>query len=103
MDSRFRSGYVAKFGGGMNDLEWPNFGISETSATSAGGHVDLDAVQSEIAADVPSDVTRRSFAVLAKGGFNRPDENFPSGTYVELYRVTGRRMCRARNLRCRAR
>ena len=54
-----------------------------------GGSVDLDQVQSEIAADVPSDITRRSFAVLAKGGFNRPDENFPSGTYVELYRVTG--------------
>src|SRR3970040_200974 len=27
-------------------------------------------------------------AVLAKGEFNRPDESFPSGTYVELYLVT---------------
>jgi hypothetical protein len=51
--------------------------------------VDLDSAQSEIAVDIANDRTRRSFAVLAKGGFNRPDENFPSGTYVELYRVTG--------------
>ena len=63
--------------------------ISESAAGPSGGFVDLDQVQSDVAADVATDVTRRSFAVLAKGGFNRPDENFPSGTFVELYRVTG--------------
>ena len=42
--------------------------------------MDLDAVFGE--------VTPGSFAVLAKGEFNRPDENFPPGTYVELYKVT---------------
>jgi hypothetical protein len=89
MDPKFRNGYVAVFGGGRNDLEWPHFVISKNGANANGGSVDLDQVQSEIAADVSSDVTRRSFAVLAKGGFNRPDENFPTGTYVELYRVTG--------------
>jgi hypothetical protein len=89
MDSRFRTGYVAKFGGSVTDLEWPSFEISENLAGPSGGSVDLDQVQSEIAADVPGDVARRSLAVLARGGFNRPDESFPSGTHVELYRVTG--------------
>jgi hypothetical protein len=89
MDPKFRKGYVAVFGGGHNDPEWPDFFISSDFANASGGSVDLDQVQSEIAADVPGDITRRSFAVLAKGGFNRPDENFPTGTYVELYRVTG--------------
>jgi hypothetical protein len=55
--------------------DWPNFTISQEN-----GHVDLDAVFPE--------VRPGSFAVLAKGGFNRPDENFPTGTYVELYKVT---------------
>src|SRR5262249_34413013 len=89
MDPKFRLGYVAVLGGTVNDTDWPNFVISKNAANVDGGSVDLDQVQPEIAADVPGDVTRRSFAVLAKGGFNRPDENFPSGTYVELYRVTG--------------
>ena len=88
MDSGFRNGYVAKFGGAADDLEWHNFTITQNAPTATGGSVDLDQVQSEIAADVPGDVTRRSFAVLAKGGFNRPDENFASGTLVKLYRVT---------------
>jgi hypothetical protein len=89
MDPRFRAGYAAKFGGGANDGEWRDFFISEVAPTAAGGAVDLDSVQSEIAADVAGVTARRSFAILAKGGFNQPDENFPSGTYVELYRVTG--------------
>ena len=89
MDPRFRSGYAAKFGGSSTAGEWANFTITPSTPSATAGSVDLDQVQSEIAADVPSDITRRSFAVLAKGGFNRPDENFPSGTYVELYRVTG--------------
>jgi hypothetical protein len=56
--------------------EWPSFNIS-----ASGGHVDLDAVLAE--------VTPGSLVVLAKGEFNRPDENFPPHTYVELYKVTG--------------
>ena len=88
MDPRFRAGYAAKFGGSSIADEWRNFTITPSSPSATAGAVDLDQVQSEIAADVPGDITRRSFAVLAKGGFNRPDENFPSGTYVELYRVT---------------
>ena len=27
--------------------------------------------------------------MLAKGDYNRPDESFPAGTYIELFRVTG--------------
>ncbi len=89
MNSDFRIGYAAKFGGAFDQSEWQDFVISETAATASGGAVDLDGLQAEVAADVADDPSRRSFAVLAKGGFNRPDENFPSGTYVELYRVTG--------------
>jgi hypothetical protein len=89
MDPQFRAGYAAKFGGAADASEWRNFTITPSSPSATAGAVDLDQVQSEIAADVASDITRRSFAVLAKGGFNRPDENFPRGTYVELYRVTG--------------
>lgn len=89
MDVRFRTDYVAKFGGSVNGGEWPDFFISTSGASATGGTVDLDGVQSEIGADVPGTIERRSFAILAKGGFNRPDEYFPSGTYIELYRVTG--------------
>jgi len=89
MPAAFRVGYLKKFGGGVNDTEWHNFHVSPVAATASGGSVDLDSVQPEISADVAGDTTRRSLAVLAKGGFNRPDENFPPGTYVELYRVTG--------------
>jgi hypothetical protein len=89
MNDDFRSGYTEVFGGAQDDLEWPQFLISQAEATAAGGAVDLDSLQAEIAADVSNDPVRRSFAVLAKGEFNRPDESFPSGTYVELYRVTG--------------
>jgi hypothetical protein len=87
MDSRFRADYAVKFGGTDAQLEWNNFHLSPLGANSTGGTVDLDTVQAEITADVAADQARRSFAILAKGGFNRPDENFPSGTYVELYRV----------------
>lgn len=89
MDPQFRAGYAAKFGGAADASEWRNFTITPSSPSATAGAVDLDQVQSEIAADVASDITRRSFAVLAKGCFNRPDENFHRGTYVELYRVTG--------------
>ncbi|MDR2154279.1 MAG: putative baseplate assembly protein [Burkholderiaceae bacterium] len=95
MDVNFRTGYVAQFRGAVkedaiNGPEWPNFRLSQkTGATDQGGSVDLDQAQPEIAADVPGDAARRSFAVLAKGGFNRPGEKFPTGTYVELYRVAG--------------
>ena len=38
---------------------------------------------------VANDLARRSFAVLARGGFNRPSGPYPSRTRIELYRVTG--------------
>lgn len=87
MDSRFRVAYAERFGGTATQSEWNNFRLSPLAANAAGGAVDLDAVQAEFTADVTADKARRSLAILAKGGFNRPDENFPSGTYVELYRV----------------
>ena len=67
--------------GGTSAADWPSFFISPVTPTATGGAVDLDAVL--------SDVTPGGFAVLAKGEFNRPAEPFPSGTYVELYLVTG--------------
>jgi hypothetical protein len=90
MSSQFRTDYVAKFPGVIDGAEWPNFHLS-SDASASGGSVDLDTVQAEISADISdaADPARRSLVVLAKGGFNRPDENFPPGTFVELYRVTG--------------
>jgi Baseplate J-like protein len=87
MNTSFREDYRQLFGGTLNQSEWPQFTISDLGTTASGGHVDLDQVQSELAADVVGDLAKRSLAVLAKGGFNRPDENHPPGTYVELYRV----------------
>jgi Baseplate J-like protein len=89
MDPQFRAGYAAKFGGAADAGDWSQFVISTNAAGANGGSVDLDQVQPEIAADIPGDLARRSFAILAKGGFNRPDETYPAGTNVELYRVTG--------------
>ena len=68
---------------------WPHFHINgEHNADDVnGGSVDLDATYADIIADKPGVLSERSFAVLAKGNFNRPDESYPSGTYVELYRV----------------
>jgi hypothetical protein len=79
MNQQFRTDYP---GGGPKETvtEWPAFTISPLGASANGGHVDLDSVVSEIKPD--------GFVVLAKGEFNRPDENYPSGTYVELYIVT---------------
>ena len=78
MNQQFRTDYP---GGGSKEsvTEWPAFTIGP-DASANGGHVDLDSVISEIKPD--------GFVVLAKGEFNRPDENYPSGTYVELYIVT---------------
>ncbi|UUZ68698.1 putative baseplate assembly protein [Polaromonas sp. P2-4] len=89
MNSQFRSDYLD-----AGDLftflvivtpvlpvtEWPAFNISSLPASTIGGHVDLDAVLGE--------VTPGGFVVLTKGEFNRPDEGFPPGSYVELYKVT---------------
>ena len=72
--------FKANYPGASGKTEWPDFFISELSATATGGSVDLDTVANEI--------TPGGLAVLAKGEFNRPDESFPSGTYVELYVVT---------------
>lgn len=90
MDQGFKTGYLNKFDPPATDTkEWPNFVVSPVAANASSGAVDLDQLLPDISADVSGDSARRSFAVLAKGGFNRPDESFPSGTYVELYRVTG--------------
>lgn len=88
MNQSFRDDYVKAFPGGTaNDPDWPQFTISDSAPNVGGGFADLDQVQTEIVADVAGVLAKRSFAVLAKGGFNRPDENNPPGTYVELYRV----------------
>ena len=60
--------------------DWPAFTISRQAANATGGHIDLDGVLGEVRAG--------SLLVMAKGEYNRPDESFPSGTYVELYKVT---------------
>jgi hypothetical protein len=60
-------------------VDWPSFTPSPNGATNASGYVDLDAVVGE--------ATQDSFVVLAKGEFNRGDESYPRGTYVELYLV----------------
>jgi hypothetical protein len=77
MNSDFRTDYL---NGATDDGDWPGFTISTLAASGTGGHVDLDSV-------IP-DITPGGLVVLAKGEFNRPDENFPRDTYVELYRVT---------------
>lgn len=59
--------------------EWPGFVVSRAGSTADGGHVDTDAVYSE--------VPNGSYVVLAKGGFNYASEPAPAGTYVELYEV----------------
>jgi hypothetical protein len=87
MNRSFREDYKESFGGTRDQSDWVQFTISDLGATPSGGYVDLDQVQNEITADVPGNLAKRSFAVLAKGGFNRPDENHPTGTYVELYSV----------------
>ena len=89
MNATFRSDYAAKFGGSADAGEWPAFAISEIAADdTTGGAVDLDQLRADIAADVTGDPATRSFAVLAKGDFNRPDEGVATDTYVELFGVT---------------
>ena len=93
MDPVFREGYFAKYGDAgagesANDLEWFDYRISTEAATGAGGAVDLDQLQPDIAADVATDPTRRSFAVLAKGAFNVPDGALPATAAVQAYVVT---------------
>jgi hypothetical protein len=77
MSRQFRHGYP----GGKNATDWPAFTISRQAASATGGHIDLDGVLGEVRAG--------SLLVMAKGEYNRPDASFPSGTYVELYKVTG--------------
>ncbi|HEY2925272.1 baseplate J/gp47 family protein, partial [Piscinibacter sp.] len=77
MNNEFKTNYPTD---AANPNEWPSFTISPLGASANGGHVDLDAVLGE--------VTPGGFVVLAKGEFNRPDEGFPPGSYVELYKVT---------------
>jgi len=68
---------------------WPHFHINgeHNADDTNGGSVDLDVTYVDIISDKPGVLSERSLAVLAKGNFNRPDENYPFGTYVELYRV----------------
>ena len=77
MNREFREDYPGAVEG---QQEWPAFTISPLAASASGGHVDLESV-------VP-DIVPGGLVVLAKGEFNRPDESFPRGTYVELYIVT---------------
>jgi hypothetical protein len=79
MPSSYRIDYVAHFGGTFDQGDWPNFNLSPAGATSTGGHVDLDVVY--------ADVQNGGYAILAKGGFNYPNEPAPAGTYVELYQI----------------
>jgi len=60
--------------------DWPEHTLSPAGSTSGGGFIDLDAVVAEVGSG--------SFAVLAKGDFNRPTEPASAGSYVELYEVT---------------
>jgi hypothetical protein len=78
MSQEFQTHYP---GGGTDKDEWPAFTISTSEASATGGAIDLDAVVGEAAPG--------GLAVLAKGEYNRPDESFPRGTYVELYQITG--------------
>ncbi|RZI94979.1 MAG: putative baseplate assembly protein [Variovorax sp.] len=76
MSAVFRREYP----GGVNATEWPDFTLSKSVLAADTGLVDLDAVYAE--------VQNGSYVVLAKGGFNHASEPAPSGTYVELYRVS---------------
>jgi hypothetical protein len=80
MPSSYRADYVAHFGGASDQDDWPAYTLSPLGATSDGGYMDMDTVY--------SDVQNDGYVVLAKAGFNYPNEPAPSGTYVELYRVT---------------
>ena len=76
MGREFKASYL---NGAIEGDEWPAFRPGPGGAGANGGPVDLDAVYGE--------VRTGSLVVLAKGEFNRPDEGFPAGTYVELYLV----------------
>jgi uncharacterized phage protein gp47/JayE len=70
--------------------DWPNFVISPLASISGGGYVDLDAVYAEVHAALidETEPSRSSYAIFAKGGFNYAIEPAPSGTQIELYKVT---------------
>ena len=80
LNESFRKDYVAHSGGAFDAADWPAFTPSPNGASDSAGYVDLDAVYAEVA--------NGSLVAVAKGEFNRPDEAFPRGTYVELYTVT---------------
>jgi len=62
MTMEFRIAYAGAAGAGASN--WPNFKISESS-----GAADLESLQGAITADVPAELTKRSFAILAKDDF----------------------------------
>ncbi len=76
MSSQFRTDYPLD---AAAPHEWPDFVVSPAGATTTGGHLDLDALVSEVVVG--------GYCVLARGEFNRPTESAPRGTYVELYEV----------------
>jgi hypothetical protein len=84
MDPAFRTGY-----GNAGSADWPNFTISTIDAGANGGWIDLDQVQSEIAADVASDMARRSLAVLTRTLVHRIKTQHLTRNYVKPYLVTG--------------
>ncbi|MEP7100934.1 MAG: putative baseplate assembly protein, partial [Burkholderiales bacterium] len=77
MNNEFKTNYAAGTGSPADGPDWPAFTISPLAASASGGHIDLDGVLGE--------VTTGSYAVLAKGEFNR---GAATGGYVELYKVT---------------
>ncbi len=85
MNRSFKHGYL---NGTADSGDWPDFTISDVAANASGGAVDLDQLQSDIAADVATDPERRSFAVLAKGAFNTPSASLPFSAIAVPYRVT---------------
>ncbi len=88
MDQQYREGYAAVYGGASDQANWQDYNISTVSPDTTSGAVDLDQLQAEIAADVDTDRDRRSFAVLAKGAFNAPQDPLPSDAEVDAYRIT---------------
>ncbi|RQO54777.1 putative baseplate assembly protein [Paucibacter sp. KBW04] len=79
MPLSYRDNYPQGLVDGNRASEWPGFTLSPAGASHSGGHVDLESLAPEI--------SKGSFAVLAKGSVNYAAEPAPPGSYLELYRV----------------
>lgn len=79
LNADFRFNYEGDDYGDYSD--WPRYTLSPADhpAGADGGWLDLDSVQAEAGPG--------TYVVLAKGEFNRPGEDLPADTYVELYQV----------------